>query len=122
MRFGDDHYLRSIARMNPDRSLTLYCAIDTGVVVTIGRSLDSLTALNQAFAGVLGRVPNPIVILACDCILRRQEFENLGIDQEVGEFLARHRVFGFSTYGEQINGLHVNQTLTGIALGPGGGA
>jgi hypothetical protein len=119
---GGDHYIRSIARMNPDRSLTMYCAIDTGVVVTIGRSLDSLTALNQAFAGVLEQVPDPIAILACDCILRRLEFENLGIDQEVGELMARHRVFGFSTYGEQINGLHVNQTLTGIALGRGGGA
>ena len=24
---------------------------------------------------------------------------------------------GFSTYGEQFNGIHVNQTLTGVAIG-----
>jgi hypothetical protein len=119
---GGEHFVRSIARMNPDLSLSLYCAIDTGLVVTIGKSLESLPALKQAFAGVLAEVPDPFAILACDCILRRLEFENLGIDQEVGDFLARHQVFGFSTYGEQINGLHVNQTLTGIALGRGGEA
>jgi hypothetical protein len=118
---GGDHYVRSIAKMNPDLSLTLLCAIDTGLVVTIGKSLDSLTVLNQAFAGVQEQIPDPLAILACDCILRRLEFENVGIDQEVGDFFAQHRVFGFSTYGEQINGLHVNQTLTGIALGLGAG-
>jgi hypothetical protein len=26
---------------------------------------------------------------------------------------------GFSTYGEQFNGIHVNQTLTGVAIGRG---
>jgi hypothetical protein len=118
---GGEHYVRSIARLNPDGSLTLYCAIEAGLVVTIGKSLDAVEALNRAFAGVLDRVPDPAAILACDCILRRLEFEHLGIDREVGDLLARQRVFGFSTYGEQINGLHVNQTLTGIALGRGDG-
>jgi hypothetical protein len=26
-------------------------------------------------------------------------------------------VVGFSTYGEQYNGIHVNQTFTGVAIG-----
>jgi hypothetical protein len=33
--------------------------------------------------------------------------------------LAGCRVVGFSTYGEQFRGMHVNQTLTGIAFGDG---
>jgi len=37
--------------------------------------------------------------------------------REVAEILAPYPFVGFSTYGEQYNGLHVNQTLTGIALG-----
>jgi len=28
-----------------------------------------------------------------------------------------HNVIGFSTYGEQINGLHLNHTFTGVAIG-----
>jgi len=120
LRIGEDHFIRSIAKMNPDLSLTLYCAIDTGRVVTIGKCNNPFAALDKAFDQLMESVPDPIAILACDCILRRLEFETLGLDREVGEYLARHRVFGFSTYGEQINGLHVNQTLTGIALGRAG--
>ena len=32
--------------------------------------------------------------------------------------LAKNRVVGFSTYGEQFNGMHVNQTMTGVAIFP----
>ena len=31
--------------------------------------------------------------------------------------LERGRCAGFSTYGEQFRGIHVNQTLTGVAIG-----
>jgi hypothetical protein len=117
LRIGEDHFVRSIAKVNPDLSLTLYCAIDTGRVVTIGKCTDPFAALDTVFEQLMKSVPDPIAILVCDCILRRLEFETLGLDRAVGEYLARNRVFGFSTYGEQINGLHVNQTLTGIALG-----
>jgi hypothetical protein len=30
--------------------------------------------------------------------------------------MANNRVVGFSTYGEQINSMHVNQTMTGVAI------
>jgi hypothetical protein len=29
----------------------------------------------------------------------------------------KHRVVGFHTYGEQLNAMHLNQTLTGVAFG-----
>ena len=35
----------------------------------------------------------------------------------VAEVLRDHLAVGFSTYGEQYGGVHVNQTLTGIAFG-----
>jgi hypothetical protein len=34
--------------------------------------------------------------------------------------LQQHRVLGFSTYGEQLNSMHVNQTMTGVAIYPPG--
>jgi hypothetical protein len=49
--------------------------------------------------------------------LRRLELEQRGLDGAVGAFLATQKVVGFSTYGEQFNALHVNQTFTGVALG-----
>ena len=32
--------------------------------------------------------------------------------------LQAHGVVGFSTYGEQLNSMHVNQTMTGVAIYP----
>ena len=40
-----------------------------------------------------------------------------GLEDRVGEILRRNRAVGFNTYGEQFCGVHVNQTLTAIALG-----
>ncbi len=117
MAIGSGHHVRSIAKVLPDRSLALYCAIDTGLAISIGRSVDPLALLERTLADVRRQAGDPLAVLACDCILRRLEFEDLGTDAEVGEVLARNQVFGFSTYGEQFNGIHVNQTLTGIVLG-----
>ena len=57
-----------------------------------------------------------MLILGCDCFLRRMESELRGEDQRMSEFLAANRVIGFNTYGEQFNGMHINQTFTGVAF------
>ena len=36
----------------------------------------------------------------------------------VSALLRRFGVVGFSTYGEQVNSMHVNQTMTGVAIYP----
>lgn len=119
LRLGDDHYIRSIQKVNPDLSLTCFCAIETGLVVSIGVGIDPLGALAAGFADMRQEVGEPALVIGCDCILRRVEVEHSGLQNRIGEFFARENVVGFSTYGEQINGLHVNQTFTGIALGSG---
>ncbi len=60
----------------------------------------------------------PDIILAADCVLRRKEAEERQLVGAISSLLSRHGVVGFSTYGEQVNGLHVNQTLTGVAIYP----
>ena len=60
----------------------------------------------------------PDIILACDCILRRVEAEQKQMTTGLSRILSAFRVRGFSTYGEQINTMHVNQTLTGVAIYP----
>ncbi|BDU73459.1 FIST N-terminal domain-containing protein [Mesoterricola silvestris] len=117
MAIGTEHHVRSIAKALPDGSLALYCAIDTGLVISIGESVDPLALLDRTLGEARRQAGEPQAVLVCDCILRRLEFENLGSDAEVGALMARNGVFGFSTYGEQFNGIHVNQTLTGIVLG-----
>ena len=117
LEIDGEPYVRSIAKINPDGSLTLFCAVDEGTVLSIGAAVDPMTTLETAFERVRARVEDPSVIIGCDCILRRIEFESRGMSVTVGELLARNRVFGFSTYGEQFNGIHVNQTFTGVVIG-----
>lgn len=114
---GGEQYLRSIQKLNQDLSLTCYCAIEQGLIVSIGRGVDPLTCLQSAFDDIRARIASPLVVIGCDCILRRLEYEGVGTDTAVGELLAHNNVVGFSTYGEQFNGVHVNQTLTGVAIG-----
>lgn len=75
--------------------------------------------LEQAFAG-LADAGKPDAIIACDCVLRRIEAEQKQAIRDLSRVMSAHRVAGFSTYGEQINGMHVNQTMTGVAIYPPG--
>ncbi len=120
VRVGGQYYLRSIARVNPDESLTFFCAIDAGIVLTIARGVDMVANLERAFDDVQAAIGPPQLVLGCDCILRRLQTERDGIKDRVGEIFARNNVIGFATYGEQFNSMHVNQTFTGIAIGSRG--
>jgi len=117
LSIGDDVFLRAIQRVLPDHSFSCSCAIDTGLVVSVARSVDPIDAINRAFAEVRRKIGAPEIVIGSDCVHRRLDFENAGRLDEVGALLAQHRVFGFSTYGEQFNALHINHTFTGIAIG-----
>lgn len=113
-------YVRSIQKANPDGSLTFYCAIEEGLVLRVARGVDPVANLQHAFERVRGELGEPQAVLACDCILRNLEFSARGQKEAVAELFRRHNVVGFSTYGEQYHGVHINQTLTGIAFGTPG--
>lgn len=117
LRIGSEYFVRAIAGVEANGSLKFYCAIDKGLVLTIGEGCSAIEALQHSFTAIRDEIGEPVVILGCDCILRRLEMEQRGIANEVGRLMAVNKVFGFSTYGEQINSLHVNQTFTGVALG-----
>ena len=86
-----------------------------GTVLTLGRAED----MTQGFAEALAALPRPpLMVLGFDCILRRLALEREGLRDQMSEILARYRVAGFNTYGEQLSGMHVNQTFVGMALMP----
>jgi hypothetical protein len=119
VRIGDADFVRSIQKMNPDGSLIFYCAIDEGIVFRVACGVDMVDNLAAALDAVAARVGPPALILGCDCILRYLETKQRDIAERVGALLARNNVVGFSTYGEQFCGVHINQTFTGVAFGDG---
>lgn len=110
-------YVRSIQKVNPDGSLTFFSAIDEGLVFRVARGEELLAKLQQTLDEVAARVGEPQLLITCDCILRNQEITGNGQKEAVGDLFKRYHAVGFSTYGEQFGGVHVNQTLTGIAIG-----
>lgn len=117
VRMGGQHHVRSIQQMTPDGDLVFFCAIDEGMVLTLAEPEDMVQHLEEELAALNHPVP-PDAIIACDCVLRRKEAEDKQIIGPLSQLLRQHRVVGFSTYGEQFGALHVNQTLTGVAIYP----
>lgn len=117
LKIGGEYYVRSIQRAHADGSLTFFCAIDEGLVLTVARGRRFTEVLEETFREVREHVPHPELILGCECMLRRLEVEDRKIVEEVGRIMAANGVVGFHTYGEQFGAVHVNQTFTGLALG-----
>lgn len=117
LKIGGEWYVRSIQKMNPDNSLSLFGAIDEGLVLTIGRGVDIIQNFVDQMALFDGNFPQNRFFILCDCILRKVELNNYGITDEINRLLGGFKAIGFSTYGEQYNSIHVNQTLTGVVIG-----
>ncbi len=117
VRVGDHCFVRSIQRVNPDHSLTFLCAIDEGVVLTVGQGGDLMGNLRHSFDDIAQAIGPPELVIAFDCILRGLELDQRHIRAEAGMLMDRNNVAGFCTYGEQYEAMHMNQTLAGIAIG-----
>lgn len=117
VRMNNRYYVRAIQRVHADGSLSFYCAVENGIVLTAMRPGALLPDLQQLFEGLRQRLGTLLLSIGCDCFLRRLELEGEGRLTEVGEYLSEQRVLGFNTYGEQFNGMHINQTFTGVAIG-----
>jgi hypothetical protein len=112
-----NNYVRAVREINSDESIAFYCAIEEGVVLRVARGVDLIENLEEAFAKIRAQIGPPQLVIACDCILRRMEIVQNHLEERVGQILKSNNTVGFNTYGEQFQGVHINQTITGIAIG-----
>lgn len=117
VRVGGEYFCRSIQKVNPDGSLSFFCAIDDGVVLTVAKAQGMVESTRAALGDVERQLGGIDMILGFDCILRRLDAQNRQVFRNMSQLYRQHRVIGFGTYGEQYQSLHLNQTLTGIAFG-----
>ncbi len=117
VQLSDELYARSIQKVNDDLSLTFFCAIDVGVILTSMRSSGLVAHTKELLSRITEKIGSPQVIIGYDCIHRRCEIDRLNLVDAMSELYARYNVIGFNTYGEQSNGMHLNHTLTGVAIG-----
>jgi hypothetical protein len=114
---GGEYFVRSIQRVNPDGSLSFFCAIDEGLVFTAAKRRDPIESLTQLFSRIESELGEVDLYLGFDCVLRRLAAEREQMAQPISKLYRAKRVVGFNTYGEQFTSMHVNQTFTGIAIG-----
>lgn len=111
------NYVRSLRNANPDGSLSFFCAIEEGIVLRVAHGVEFLQNMDEAFSRIRAELGPPQLVLGSDCIHRKLETIQHGISDRVEEIFQRNNTIGFRTYGEQFHGVHVNATLTGIAIG-----
>ena len=117
---GSDHYARGVMSVSEDGCLNMFCAIEEGIVLRMGVSEDIVADLERQRQAIEAVVPNHHVTLGFDCFYRRLEVIDRNLREVMRPVVDNMNLFAFNTYGEQYNGLHINQTLTGVALGTHG--
>ncbi|HKQ69831.1 MAG TPA: FIST N-terminal domain-containing protein [Polyangiaceae bacterium] len=110
-------YIRAIRSIEEDGSLVFYCAVEEGMVLRVGAHEDMLEAMADHF-GRERPAHRADFLLSCNCILRALEAGSKGLHEGLGRNLQSlaDSSIGFDTYGEQLNGLHINQTVVALAL------
>ncbi|WP_295874522.1 nitric oxide-sensing protein NosP [uncultured Zhongshania sp.] len=117
VQVGENFFARSIQQVNDDMSLTFFCAIDTGIVLTKMRDGGLVAEFERRMEDVVAEIGEPQLVIGYDCIHRRIEAEGKGIYEELSALYQRYKVVGFNTYGEHCDAMHVNHTFTGVVIG-----
>lgn len=119
LRVGNDYYVRSIQKANPDGSLSFFCAIDDGLVLTLAEPENFVQTLERLFGNIRSRFESVDCSLIFECVLRRLEVLAMSEERKkkIVEIFRENSSIGFHTYGEQFGSLHINQTVTGVVFG-----
>ncbi len=117
VKVGGEYYCRSISRVEADGSLTLFCAISEGAVLTLAEPHDIVEATRAELSDLDATLGGLDLVIGFDCVLRRLDAESRQVRHRISDLYSRYGVVGFETYGEQYRSMHLNQTFTGIAIG-----
>lgn len=117
VKSGGKYYCRSIQQLNDDGSLTFFCAIDNGLVLTVARS-EGMVASSHAAIDAIEDAIGPIdMLFGFDCVYRKLDARHRQTSHRIEALYRDANFVGFNTYGEQYNSMHINQTFTGVAIG-----
>jgi hypothetical protein len=113
-----NYHIRSIQKvMAKEGALMLFSHISEGMTVTVMQPGDILRESQEVINELQQEMPDISGIIAFNCILRYRELAQAGGLDKLAAVVGIAPLIGFNTYGEQYNGMHVNQTMTLIAFG-----
>jgi len=111
-------YVRSIGQVGESNSLVFYSAVEEGMILNLCSHCDMQTSLARQLATIREEIGGIELLLFFNCTLRRLESDQTESSKQMADMMqaAADHAVGFDTYGEQWQGLHINQTLVGLAL------
>nr|WP_028302702.1 methyl-accepting chemotaxis protein [Oceanospirillum maris] len=108
---GDELFIRSVADINQaTETVTFFCDLHFGDRLHLVKAGSFTDQTDQAYRKYSADKPQPVAMLANDCILRRI---NNGPNLDRLSTFNQIPTAGFSTFGELL-GVHMNQTLTAV--------
>lgn len=116
VKVGGEYFCRSIQKVNDDGSLTFFCAIDDGIVLTVAEPRGMVESTKKKLVEIDEKMGGIDFIIGFDCVLRKIDAGNRQVTRAISDVYRDFNVIGFNTYGEQYHSMHLNQTLTGVAF------
>mgnify|MGYP000912386010 CR=1 FL=1 len=117
-RIGNRIWTASPFQVQADKSIIFYSQIFPGALVDILDPVDVVAKTRESVRIIKEKIPNLKAVLAINCILRTLQFKDQDQCGKVGAVLAElGQIIGFSSYGEQLGKMQLNQTLVLLALG-----
>jgi len=116
--YGNECYVRAIRQVCEEDSLEFGCAIEEGMILNLCDHQNMDLEYKKFMQDLKQGIGEIKLLLVYNCIYRALEGKCTDINQILAErtsAVAEHMI-GFDTYGEQWQGLHVNQTLVALAL------
>lgn len=117
--FSGKIFNSSVIGFTPTGSVCVYTRVLPNTVLDVLEPGDGVKIVSDNFTEIHKKIPNPGCVFIINCLLCTTTFEKLNL---CGNIAAAYKtafpVFcGFSSFGEQIGKLNVNQTIISIVIG-----
>ena len=116
IRIGGNYYARGMQRIYADGALEFACALEPGLVVSLGKPGDMVTSLSSLYAAMHERIGMPELVIGVDCAARTAYMERECLTDRIQALHGTNRVVGFSSLGEQFNTMHANNSFTCLGI------
>ncbi|MEH6941820.1 FIST signal transduction protein [Bacillus sp. JJ722] len=117
-KVNNEIFIASPFQVLPDGGIQFYCQLFQDTKVDILEPKEPVEALKQTLHNLHKEFATLDGVLAVNCILRKQQFQNQNLYPALNNELSKiPNLAGFSSYGEQLNKSQINQTLILLGFG-----
>ncbi len=116
--FVDGIWILTPTEVTKEGGIIVFGNVMVNTTVKILKGLDPVEVAGQTANRIMDSLSNPKFIIGFNCMMRHLQFRNEGNGKQAYDKINNVAPFvGLSTYGEQLEKIHCNQTLTLVAVG-----